>query len=80
MQIDSEKWEQIFRLSDRDFAGLIYTVVYAATTDDAKARMAMAAAPFIKEKMKNTDQNELKKLLQLVGEEKLRGILDSLPS
>lgn len=80
MQIDSAKWEQIFTLNDGDFAKLVYTVVFTATSDDAKARMAMAAAPFIKEKMKTTDQNELSKLLQLVGEEKLRGILNSLPS
>ena len=80
MQIDSAKWEQIFNMSDGDFAALVYTVVYSATSDDAKARMAMSAAPFIKEKMKNTNKNELNNLLQLVGEEKLRGILNSLPS
>ena len=80
MEIDKQKIDQIARMSERDFAELVYNVVRNAGGDATQAQMAMAVAPMIQSKLRTAGDAELKKILQMVGEEKARGIFDSLPS
>lgn len=80
MEIDKQKIDQIVRMSERDFAELVYNVVRNAGGDTSQARMAMGIAPMIQSKLRSAGEAELKKILEMVGEEKARGIFDSLPS
>ena len=80
MEIDRQKISQILNMSEKEFASLIYTVVFSATADNTKAQMAMGIAPMIREKLRTSNEYELKKLLDSLGEEKMRDILNSLES
>ena len=78
MEIDRNKIEKISQMPDKEFAKIIYTVVLQAGGDEAQAKMAMSLAPMIKQKLRTTADTELSKILKTIGEEKVRGILDSL--
>ena len=78
MQPNEQKIQQILAMSQEDFQRLVYTVVITATGDAKKAEMAMAMAPMIREKLKNTGQSDLENLISMVGEDKLQAILRSL--
>lgn len=80
MEIDKQKINRIVRMSEQEFAELVYNVVRNAGGDAAQARMAMGIAPMIQNKLRTAGESELKKILEMVGEEKARGIFDSLPS
>lgn len=80
MEIDKQKIDRIIRMSESEFASLVYNVVRSAGGDASQARMAMGIAPMIQSRLRTTNESELQRILETVGEEKVRGIFDSLPS
>ncbi len=78
MEIDKSKINRIINMSDKEFATIVYNVVLGAGGDVSQARMAMGISPMIKEKLRTAGEAELLKIMEMVGEEKVRGIFDSL--
>ena len=78
MKIDKQKISKIAAMPPNEFSALVYNVVLKAGGDRQQAQMAMSIAPMIQNKLKTASEEELKKILQMIGEEKVRGIFDSL--
>ena len=78
MEIDRQKIARIAAMPDKDFAALVYQVVRSAGADESQARMAMSIAPMLKERLRSADAAELERVMKTMGEEKVRGILNSL--
>ncbi|MBE6639157.1 MAG: hypothetical protein E7616_06855 [Ruminococcaceae bacterium] len=78
MEIDKQKIDRIIHMSENEFASLVYNVVLQAGADASQARMAMGIAPMIQSRLRSASETDLKKILETVGEEKARGIFDSL--
>ena len=78
MEIDPQKITRILQMNEKDFSDFIYAVVLSAGADRSRAEMARSFAPLIRQKLQNTDAKELHKLIESVGEEKVKRILDSL--
>ena len=78
MKIDKQKIARITSLSPNEFASLVYNVVLKAGGDRNQAQMAMSIAPMIHSKLKTASEEELNKIVNMIGEEKVRGIFDSL--
>ena len=78
MEIDRQKIARIVSMPQSDFQALVYNVVLKAGGDRSQAQMAMSIAPMIQSRLKSAGEGDLEKILKMVGEEKVRGIFDSL--
>ena len=78
MEINKQKIARITNMPPNEFASLVYNVVLRAGADRSQAQMAMSIAPMIQSKLRTASDEDLEKILKMVGEEKVRGILDSL--
>ena len=78
MNIDKEKLQRIIAMPPNEFSALVYNIVLNAGADRQQAQMAMSIAPMIHSKLKTATEEDLFKIIKTVGEEKVRGIFDSL--
>ena len=78
MKIDKQKIDKICSMPQDEFSSLVYNVIISAGGDRQQARMAMSIAPMIQNKIKTASEEDLEKIIKMVGEEKVRGIFDSL--